>query len=86
MSAFCRIIKTCACGADFTEHTWTQLTDLGRQDNGDGTKQELRQCSICGSTIGVKISDDIAGWRRVVSFARRLRDEAEHRARKAGQL
>lgn len=52
------IHKGCSCGASFDAIAWENLRFVGYQDdgeNGPGSVLELRDCSVCGSTIAIEM-------------------------------
>jgi hypothetical protein len=50
------ILKTCTCGASYTPIEWMHLEYVGLQKfDGEDPDLELRNCSECGSTLGIEI-------------------------------
>jgi hypothetical protein len=50
------LFEVCACGQRFTRAEWDRLVRVGDVEDDTGPI-ELRNCSACGSTIGVYCKD-----------------------------
>lgn len=66
----------CGCGRAWYAGEWTALSLVGYQDDGDGGRLELRNCT-CSSTLAVEVERDGLPWTLAGDLASVARIDAE---------